>query len=64
MVYVIRKDDATMKIMFGDVAYDVDPKDYRIIVVPLYGVVFNNYNVEVQKFLKHLTQGTKSWKWI
>ena len=28
------------------------------------GAVFKRDNVEVHKFLKFLTQGNKSWKWI
>ena len=64
MAYVIRKNDAPVTIMFDDVAYDVEIEDYRINALPLSGKVFKRDNTEVHKFLKYLTQGTKSWKWI
>ena len=63
-MYVIRKDDAPVIIMFDDIAYDVDPEDCCINAMPMNGTVFKRDNAEVHKFLKYLTQGTKAWKWI
>ena len=62
--YVNRKDDAPVKIMFDDIAYDMDPEDYRINAAPLTGAVFNIDNTEVHKFLKPPNQVIKAWKWI
>ena len=53
-----------MKIMFDDVAYDVDPEDCCINAAPLTGAVLKIDNIEVHKFLKYITQGTKAWEWI
>ena len=60
LVYVIRKDDSHMTIIFDDIKYDVNPEDCRINAAPLTGAVFKRKNVEVQKLLKSLTQGTKA----
>ena len=56
------KDGAPVTIMFDDIAYDVDPEDFRINAAPLAGAVFKRDNIEVQKFQKSRTQGTKYWK--
>ena len=59
-IYVIRRDDAPVTIMFNDIAYDMDPEDCCINATPMTGAVFKIDNVEVHKFLKSLTQGTKA----
>ena len=62
MVYVIKKDDVPVTIIFDDIAYDVEPEDFRINTLPLTGAVFKRNNVDLHKFLKSLTQGTEAWK--
>ena len=62
MVYVIKKDDVPVTIIFDDIAYDVEPEDFRINTSPLTGAVFKRNNVDFHKFLKSLTQGTEAWK--
>ena len=64
LAYVIRKDDEPVKIIFHDIAYNVDPEDCRINAAPLTGSGFKRYNVKVHKFLESLTQGTEAWKCI
>ena len=63
-MYIIRKYDRPVKIMYDGVAYDVDPEYCRINIEPLNGPVFKRDNVEVHKLLKSLTKGTKNWNWI
>ena len=55
MEYVIRKDDSPVTIMSNDVAYDVDPEDFRINTAPLSGAVFKRENFKVHELLKSLT---------
>ena len=56
----IRKDDAPVTIMFNDVSYEMDPKDFCINAVPLAGLVIKIDKVNVHKFLNLLTRVTKS----
>ena len=58
------KDDATVKIIFDDITYNVDPEDWPINAAPLNGAVFKRENVKTENFLKYFTQVTDSWKWI
>ena len=60
MVYVIKKDDVPVTIIFDDIAYDVEPEDCHINSAPLTGAVFKKDNVEVQNFSKSLTKGTEA----
>ena len=64
MSYIIRRDDVPVKIIFDNIAYDIDPEDFRTNAEPLTSEVFKRDSVEFHKFLKALTQRTKDWKWI
>ena len=41
-----------MKITFYDIAYGMDPEDFRINAAPLPGAVFKRDNFKVNKLLK------------
>ena len=64
MAYVIRKDDAPVKIIFGDIAYAVKPEDCRLNAASLTGAVLNRNKIGFHKLLKYIIQGTEAWKWI
>ena len=63
-MYIIRKYDGPVTIMFNDAAYDMDPEEIFINLAPLTGAVFKRDNVKDHKFLKSFTHGAKAWKCI